>query len=158
MASNLIVIGFDDYLQAEKVRLALEQMEEEDLIKLEDAVVVAKHHRGRVKIRQEQDFVGGTTVAGGVLGLIVGSVLLQPWLGIAVGSLAGTLLKKDIGIDNEFIAKLSSNLKPGNSALFLLVVEASREEVLERLKPYKGRVLYATLPEDIKDKINKALS
>ncbi len=158
MASNLVVIGFDDYMQAEKVRIALEQMEEEQLITLEDAVVAAKHAQGRVKIRQEQDFLGSTAIGGGLLGLIVGAVLLQPWLGVAVGVLAGKLFKKDIGIDDVFISEVSSALKPGSSALFLLVQEAEADKVLERLKPYKGRVLQTTLPEDVKERVNQVLS
>ncbi len=158
MASNLVVIGFDDYMQAEKVRIALEQMEEEQLIKLEDAVVAAKHAQGRVKIRQEQDFLGGTAIGGGLLGLIVGAVLLHPVIGGAFGVLAGKLFQKDIGIDDVFISDVSSALKPGSSALFLLVQEAEVDKVLERLQPYKGRVLQTTLPDDVKERVNKALS
>ena len=56
--STLVLIGYDDQLKAEEVRLKLLRMQKEYLIDLEDAVVATKDPKGKVKLHQtEQDFV-----------------------------------------------------------------------------------------------------
>ncbi|MGK7917806.1 MAG: DUF1269 domain-containing protein [Prochloraceae cyanobacterium] len=159
-ASNLVVIGFDDELQADEVRNALEAMEKEHLVDLEDAVVVVKNSEGELMVKQEGDFVAADALKGGLLGLLIGAVLLElPFLGLAAaaGALGGSLLHKDLGIEDEFIEKLGQTLAPETSALFILVQKAEPDKVLEELKQFKGKILQTSLSQEDEAKLKAVL-
>ena len=42
----------------------------------------------------------------------------------------------DIGIDDKFIKQVGDSLDPGGSALFMLVVKATPDKVLEEMKKF----------------------
>lgn len=50
--SELIVIGYDDPLKADEIRLQLLTLQREYLVDLEDAVVAIKTKDGKVKLNQ----------------------------------------------------------------------------------------------------------
>ncbi len=156
-ASNLVVMGFEDELQADEVRNTLEEMEKKHLLNLADAVVVVKNSQGEVMVKQEGDFVATDALKGGLLGLLIGAVLLEPWLGLAIGAVGGSLFHKDLGIDDNFIQELSETLKPESSALFLLVKNAETDKVLEKLQQFNGKVLHTSLSPENEEKLKAVL-
>jgi uncharacterized membrane protein len=56
--------------------------------------------------------------------------------------------KKDYGLDDTFVKKVSQWVQSETSALFLLVKEAKADEVLEKLRPYGAVVLTTTLASE----------
>ena len=48
--SDLVVVGFDNELKADEVLHKLGEMQKEHLVDLEDAVVVIKNEKGKVKL------------------------------------------------------------------------------------------------------------
>ena len=124
-----------------------------------DAVVASSGPGGDVKIKQTHSDKGKFALRGSGIGLLAGLLLGGPIGGLvggaAVGAIAGAL--KDYGIDNDFIEEVSESLKPDSSALFLMVKNAKAEETLERLKPFKARVLSTTLSEEQETKLKKVL-
>ena len=158
--SDLVVIGFDDEFKAQEVRLTLLKLQKEYLIDMEDAVVVTKNDKGKVKLHQSYDLTTSGAVQGSFWGLLVGTLFLNPLLGMAVGAGAGTLTgaATDIGIDDNFMRQLGETLKPGTSALFVLVKKSTPDKVLEELKQFEGKVLRTSLPKDAEEKLQEALS
>ena len=145
--SDLVVVGFDNELKADEVLHKLGQMQKEHLVDLEDAVVVIKNEKGKVKIKQAYDLVTSGAIGGGFWGSLVGLLFLHPLLGVTVGlatgALSGALM--DVGINDEFIADLGKTIEPGTSALFLLVRKATPDKVLDELRPYGGKLLKTSL-------------
>ena len=47
----------------------------------------------------------------------------------------------DIGIDDKFIKQVGDSLEPGGAALFMLVIEATPDKVLEQMQKFGGDVL-----------------
>jgi uncharacterized membrane protein len=86
-------------------------------------------------------------------------IFLNPLIGAAVGAGAGALAGKlkDIGIDDNFMKELASDLTEGTSALFILVRKATTDKVLERLKGFKGKVLRTSLAVDAEEELRKVL-
>ena len=125
--SNLVVIGFDNEHKAEEVRLTLLKLQRDYLIDLDDAVVAVKNQDGKVKLHQIHDLTATGAVSGGFWGLLIGTLFLSPLLGTAVGAAAGAAsgALSDVGISNDFMKELASTLKPGSSALFVLVRKAT---------------------------------
>jgi len=166
--SDLIVLGFKDQFQADKVLAEINELEHEHLVDLEDAAVVIRGKNGKVKIRQTHDITGASTATGfwwgGLIGLLAGWIVLNPLLGwvagAGVGSLFGWIEGKtiDLGINDDFMKQLGETLTPESSAIFVLVRSATVDRVLEDLRKYGGKLLHTSLSKEDEDKLREALS
>jgi uncharacterized membrane protein len=158
--SDLVVIGYDNEFRADEVRLQLLTMQKEYLIDLEDAVVAVKDADGKIKLHQSYPLPAAGAVGGGFWGLLIGTIFLSPLLGAAVGAAAGAAAGalSDIGIDDRFMKDLADALKPGSSALFVLVRKATPDKVLEAIKGAGGTVLKTSLSHEDETKLQAALS
>src|SRR5262245_32494658 len=141
--STLVVVGYDDLFKAEEVRLKLWKMQKDYLIDMADAVIAVKDQSGKVKLHQAVNLTAAGAVSGGFWGALIGLIFLNPLLGMAVGATAGAVsgALSDLGIDDNFIKDLAATLKPGASALFILVRKATPDKVLEELAGTGGKVL-----------------
>jgi uncharacterized membrane protein len=158
--STLAVIGYDDIFKAEEVRLELIKMQRDYLIDLEDAVVAVKDDSGKVKLHQAVNLTAAGAVSGGFWGTLIGLIFLNPLLGLAVGAGAGAVsgALSDIGINDQFMKDLAATMKPGSSALFVLVRRATPDKVLEELKGSGGKILKTSLSHEDEAKLQAALS
>ena len=158
--STLAVIAYDDMFKAEEVRLKLRKLQAEYLIDLEDAVVAVKDQAGKVKLHQAVNLTAAGAVSGGFWGTLVGLIFLNPLLGMAVGASAGAVsgALADVGINDQFMKELAATLKPGSSALFVLVRKSTPDRVLEELKGSGGMVIKTSLSHDDEAKLQAALS
>ncbi len=131
------------------------------LLELEDAALATKDEKGKVKIKQtlENQVAGSSAVWGGFWGLLIGLLFLAPIFWGLFGALMGYIAGKagDIGIDDKFIKQVGESLDPGGAALFMLVVKATPDKVLERMKPFGGEVYQTSLSNEDEEKLKKAL-
>jgi uncharacterized membrane protein len=157
--SELVVIGFANEYMAEEVRQALFRMQRADLVDLEDAVVAVKGKDGQVKLQQTSNPTADRAVSGGFWGTLIGTLFLSPLLGTAVGAAAGAIsgALADVGINDDFIRDLAATLKPGCSALFVLVRKATPDKVLAQLQGAGGRILKTSLTHEKEQKLQAAL-
>lgn len=165
--ADLIVVGFDDPHEADRVLTQLQRMQREYLIDLEDAVVAIRQPDGKVRLKQSYNMVGtgaaSVGLSGALWGTLVGLLFLNPLAGMAVGAavgagagaLSGSLM--DYGIDDNFIRELSDTLKPDTSAIFVLVRKVQAEKVLSELSDVRGRVLRSSLSPDQEKRLQEAL-
>ena len=63
----------------------------------------------------------------------------------------------DFGIDDKFIKELSTELKPGNSALFVMFRQATADKAVPELAKYGGTVLRTTLSNETEAKLQAEL-
>jgi uncharacterized membrane protein len=92
--------------------------------------------------------------------MLIGLLFFMPWLGLAVGALSGALAGKfsDIGIDDRFIKEVGDAIKPGTSALFLMVSDVTTDRVVDELERLQGAtVLRTSLSKDAEEKLREAL-
>ena len=88
--SELVVVGFKDAEEADRVLFKLAKLKKEHLIDLEDAVVVIRDEAGRVHLKQSINPVidGATTsfisLSGGLWGALVGLLFLHPFAGFVI--------------------------------------------------------------------------
>ena len=157
--ANLIVIVYPTEIQAEQVRLDFLKMQKEYLVSLEDAVIAVKKPDGKVKLRQMYNLALGGTVSGAIWGTLIGLIFMMPFfglvLGAATGAVAGSL--SDVGINDDFMKRLASTLKPGNSALFVLVDSEITDKVRAELEGTGGTILQTSLSTIDQAKLQKAL-
>ena len=165
--SELIVVGFNDPEEADRVLLRLSKLRKEYLIDIEDAVVVVRDEDGKVHLKQGINLVtaGATTgfVSGSLWGTLVGFLFLNPLagfvlgsaIGVGAGALSGSL--SDYGINDDFIKSLAETIPPNSSALFILVRKVQPEKVLAELSGVKGKVLRTSLSPEREKKLQQAL-
>lgn len=157
--SKLVVIGYDDMHKADEVRLTLLKLQRDYLIDLEDAVVVVKKPDGKVKLNQAVNLPILGATSGTFWGLLVGALFLSPFLGAAVGAASGALsgALSDVGINDDFMKQLGEQLKPGTSALFVLVKSATPDKVAEHLTGTGGKILQTSLTHEDEAKLQAVL-
>ena len=145
--SSLVVIGYPDEQTADAVRGKLVELSKQNLLELEDAVVVVRNKDGKAKIKQGTNLAGAGALRGSFWGLLLGTLFFMPFLGMAIGAITGAISGKfsDIGIDDSFIKQVTETIQPGNSAIFMLVRDATVDRVLEELKKFGGTVLRTNL-------------
>ena len=159
--ADLVVIEYDDEYKAHEVRLTLLKLQQEYLIDLADAVVAVKDEGGKVKLHQAVNMTAAGAARGGLWGTLVGVLFLGPFFGVgtlagaAAGGVSGALT--DIGVNNDFMKKLSEGFKPGTSALFVLVRSSTPDKVVEEIKKYGGTVLQTSLSHEKEEKLQAAL-
>lgn len=150
--SELIVFTFKDDTTAHEMRATLVKMQKDYLIEMEDVVIVHKDENDKVKLEQCMNLTAQGAVGGGFWGLLIGMLFMNPLLGVAVGAGAGALSGSlsDIGINDNFMKELGENLKPGTSALFVLLRKVTADKFLAGLKEFTGRakVLQSSLSKD----------
>jgi uncharacterized membrane protein len=134
--ASLVVVGFPKVDEAEQVRRELVDIQREQLIALEDAVVVEHDGDGKVHLRQAVNLTAAGAVGGGFWGTLVGLLFLNPLLGAALGAGVGAASASlsDIGINDNFMRELGETLPRGSAALCLLIREATADRVVERLR------------------------
>jgi uncharacterized membrane protein len=159
--SELVAVAFPDQARAAEVLEALRRLQRERLIRLEDACYVTKDAEGTIQLHQTLNPVAYGAVDGALRGVLVGLLFLMPLAGMLVGAAAGALIWPliDLGISDRFVQQLAAELRPGSSALFVLVREppADEDEVLRAVGSYGGTVLHTSLAPDAEARLQAAL-
>ena len=148
--SNLIAVVFDESVKAEEARLMLLELKHEGFVDLEDVVVLVKDHYETVRYHGMHEQAVKEGLLGSITGFIVGSILVNPLVGGALGLISGAVaasLAKS-GIDDQFVEDLSKNFKAGCSALFALVRKADPDRVGEAFAGFGGKILVSSLSEE----------
>lgn len=149
--SDLLVIAFDDEASGFDLRAELVRLQREYLLDMEDAVVVTRSDADEVKLHQAVNLTAAGAVGGTFWGALIGLLFLNPLLGAAVGAGAGALsgALTDFGVSDSFMKEIGQTLRPGGSAVFVLVRRMSADKVLARLEGFRarGRVLQTSLSD-----------
>jgi uncharacterized membrane protein len=155
----MVVLGFKDPSGADAAITELQQAQSEGLISMADWARVIRREDGKVDIRQGTSVTGMAALGGTFWGLLFGLIFLMPLAGAAIGALTGAIAGHftDVGIDDKFIKGLGSQIQPGTSALFVYVVEATGDKVVDRIKPLGPEVLRTSLSHDTEEKLKQAL-
>lgn len=159
--STLVAVVFNDESTAFEMRAALARMQKQYLLEMEDAVVVTRDENGKTKLHQAVSLTGVGAAGGAFWGMLIGLLFLNPLLGAVVGASAGALSGKfkDIGLNDKMMKDVGDSLKPGTSALFVLLRKVTADKVLEGLKPFvgKGKVFQTSLNKDDENALREAL-
>ena len=157
--STLVAVAYDDEYRAAEVLATLKRLQSSYLIDLDDAAYVTKGQDGKVKVHQGHDLTGAGALGGGFWGLLFGLLFFVPILGLAVGAGLGALIGhySDYGIDKEFMEGIRAQMKPGSSAIFVLVRKSTPDKVIPEIAKYGGTVLQSNLSEDAEQKLQAAL-
>ena len=157
--ATLSALKFNDPSGADRVLIALQGMQERQLINLEDAAVVSwPAERKKPQTRQLHSMGSAGALGGAFWGMLFGLIFFVPLLGMAIGAGMGALggSLADVGIDDDFIKQVRERVTPGTSALFTLTSGAAVDRVVEELKPYDFEIISTNLPMEQEQKLREA--
>lgn len=157
--SELIAIGYEDQTTAD---LAAEEARHlaSDLVIQPDAIAtIVCDEQGHFHVHTAHHPVAGGATWGMFWGLLFGLLFFIPVLGLAVGAGLGALLGKieKTGIDKAFQDQVRELLKPGTSALFLVLEQATWDRAEAALSKFGGTVLKSSLSADAEKELQEAL-
>ena len=159
--STLIAVVFHDESTAFEMRAALAKMQSQYLLEMDDAVVVTRDLKGKIKLHQAVSLTATGAASGAFWGMLIGLLFFTPLLGLAVGAGAGALSGKlsELGVDNTMAKQLGDELTPGSSALIVLIRKVTADKVLDGLKQFagKGKVFQTSLSKDDEKSLREVL-
>ena len=156
--TQLIVIAFDHFGDASTAMAGLRSLERLGQIRFEDTAIVERDPDGTAHVKNE---VSGTTETAAAIGALIGGLVtfVFPLAGIALGAALGALVGRsmDRGVTDAFVGEVKATLRPGRSALFLVVRESNAEAVLAALRQFRGDVIQTTLDSEAEEALRQAL-
>lgn len=153
--STILVIVYPEQKIADQVMDELERLHVNGGIEMEDACAVTKDEDGKVKIHQIHNLPLVAATGGAVLGTILGMVFLVPYIGAVIGAAAGALggMLADVGIDDDFIRTLGTEINPQNSALFLQLKNPELSSIIPALAAHGAKVLHTSFTQPEEDQL-----
>jgi len=157
--SELIVIGYEDEETANRVLDDLQQLQKDYFVDLEDAAVIVRTRRGKVKVVSTDNSVAAGALGGMFWGTLIGLVFLVPVAGLIYGGLFGAAAGgiNRLGIKEDFKKSFSNLIKPGTSGIMAVIRNADPEKVIEELKPFGGTILRTSLSKESEEELMELL-
>jgi uncharacterized membrane protein len=177
---QLIVVGFKkDMYRASEVLNQLQNMDDDWVVDLHDAVAVYRDYNGKLRVDQSYQMTTGEGAGwGGLWGSLIGLTLAIPFTGgatapaagaLAAGALAGGAMgaglgaidaswwKDEFGIPDDFVKQVGALIQPGDSAIYALLRTANPDIVADAFRGYGGTILRTTLSRDQQSKVEDVL-
>lgn len=159
--ATLVAIGYPDQGTAEQARGTVARLESELVIQADQVAAISRDLEGKYHVHTSH---GGASAGagawwGGFWGLLFGLLFFIPFLGAAMGAGMGALFGHfgEKGIDKAFQEQVREYLKPGTSALFMVVEQATPDKAIAALQQYGGTVIKTSLSEEDTKKLQDAL-
>jgi uncharacterized membrane protein len=179
--AELIIVGFKkDMYRASEVLNTLQEMNDNWVVDLNDAVAVYRDYSGKLRVDQSYQMTSDEGAGwGGLFGGLLGAIIAAPFTGgvsaaaaaatMAAGSLSGVALgatagaidagtwKEDYGISEDFVDRAGALVQPGDSAIFALLRTIDPDLVAAQFKGYGGTILRTTLNADQRARVEATL-
>jgi uncharacterized membrane protein len=157
--ADLIVIGYPDEATAEAAAEQARHLADDLIIQPDAIAVIRRDPDGKYHVHTSHHAVGAGTAWGAFWGILFGVLFFVPVLGIAVGAGLGALMGKltKSSIDQAFQDQVRDLVKPGTSALFLMLEKVTPDKAVEAMSQYGGTVLKTSLSKDDETQLQEAL-
>lgn len=157
--SDLIAIGYDDETTAAQAAEEVNRLAGELVIQPDAVATIVRDKNGDYHVNTNHHFVGEGATWGMFWGLLFGLLFFVPVFGLAIGAGFGALFGRieKTGIDREFQKQVRDMIKPGNSALFLIVEKVTPDKAVSALSKFGGTVLKSSLSNEAQSELQKAL-
>jgi uncharacterized membrane protein len=149
--ATLVVIGYPDTTTAVKAMEEVERLRRGLDIDAEDLAAIIRSEDGRLRTITNQHTAGRGTVSGESWGRLFEVLFFVPFLGMAVDARMRATMDKvaKSGMDQQFQDQVRDMLKPGTSALFIVVDRVTPAEAIDALSRFEGSVLKTSLRGEV---------
>ena len=157
--ADLIAIGYPDMNTAAEAMTEAERLADDLVIEPDALAAIVRDSRGKFRVTTNHYSVGAGTTYGMFWGLLFGMLFFIPFFGMAIGAGLGALMGKveKTGIDQEFQRRVRDLMKPGTSALLMIVEKVTPDKAVESPSTFGGTVLQSSLSKDAEKELQDAL-
>jgi uncharacterized membrane protein len=157
--ADLIAIGYPDTTTAIQAEEEVQRLAKDLVIQPDAVAAIIRDDEGKIKTITNMHAVGAGATWGMFWGFLFGILFFIPFFGMAIGAGMGALMGKvtKSSVDKEFADQVRAMLKPGTSALFMVVEQMTTDKALEALSKYKGTVLKSSLSKEAEKELQEAL-
>jgi uncharacterized membrane protein len=160
--ATLVAIAYPDQGTAEEARGVVQSLQADLVIQADQVAAISRDPEGKYHVTTTH---GGASAGagawwGGFWGMLFGLLFFIPFAGLAIGAGFGALfghLEKN-AIDKHFQEEVRDQLKPGTSALFLVIEKVTPDKAIAALGRYGGTVMRTSLSEEDTAKLQEALT
>jgi len=159
--ATLVAIGYPDQGTAEQARQTVQELQADLIIQADQVASISRDLEGKYHVHTSH---GGASAGagawwGGFWGLLFGLLFFIPFAGLAIGAGMGALFGHfgEKGIDKAFQQQVRDYLKPGTSALFLVVEQVTPDKAIAALQQYGGTVIRTSLSDEDTKKLQEAI-
>lgn len=161
--ATLTAIKFNSPQGADEMLSLLGELQRQKLVTIHDGAIVSWQSGKRgPKTRQLHNLAGIGALDGAFWGMLFGLIFFVPLLGMAIGAAMGALSGAfaDVGIDDNFIKQVRSNVTEGTSALFLMTSNVVTDRVIDavREKGLQPELIASNLSNDQEAKLRDAFA
>jgi uncharacterized membrane protein len=160
--ATLVAIGYPDQTTAEEARQTVQKLEADLIIQADQVAAISRDLEGKDHVTTTH---GGASAGGGAWwgrfwGLLFGILFFVPFAGLALGAGFGALFGHlgEKGIDKAFQQQVRDYVKPGTSALFVIVEQVTPDKAIAALEQYGGTVIKTSLSDEDTAKLQEALN
>jgi uncharacterized membrane protein len=159
--ATLVAIGYPDQGTAEQARNTVRELESDLVIQAEQVASISRDLEGKYHVQTSHGgaSAGGGAWWGGFWGFLFGLLFFIPFAGLALGAGMGALFGHfgQKGIDKAFQEQVRDYLKPGTSALFMVIDQVTPDKAIAALQQYGGTVILTSLSDEDTKKLEEAL-
>jgi len=157
--STLVAIAYKDTATAKAARAQLEQLQQQKLITIDDAVI-GTNEGGKINLEQALSMTGAGAAGGALWGGLFGLIFLMPIAGMAIGAATGAIAGhfSDYGVDDKFAKQLASQVQPGQAALVMLIRSMTEDKVIAEMAKYNfgGQLIQSSLSTEDEERLKAA--
>jgi uncharacterized membrane protein len=142
---NVIAVSFDDDREAYHALTLLKELDSQQRVDLQEAVVVVRGEDGQLVEKDGTESAGLVgTASGGLIGLLLG--IIGGPLGVLIGGATGLMVGSlydlaDYEETDSALGAISSSVQVGRTALLAVVVEGSPDVIDAEMSGVGGTVL-----------------
>jgi uncharacterized membrane protein len=159
--ATLVAIGYPEQGTAEQALDTVHQLEGELVIQAQQVAAISRDPEGKLHVHSGEGVsTGGGAAMGGFWGFMFGLLFFVPFAGLALGAGMGALFGHfgEKGVDKAFQQQVRDYLKPGTSALFMVIDQVTPDKAIAALQQYGGTVIRTSLSDEDTKKLQDALA
>jgi uncharacterized membrane protein len=157
--ATLLAIGYDEEGTAAQAAEEVKRLSQDLVIEPDAVAVITRDSKGEYHVTTSHHAVGLGASWGMFWGLLFGLLFFVPVFGMAVGAGLGALMGKveKTSINKEFQQQVRDMVRPGTSALFMIVEHATPDKAVAALSRFGGTVLKSSLSSEDEKALQDAL-
>jgi uncharacterized membrane protein len=147
--SELMVLGFENELDADRFGLKLEELQKDLIVELQDAAEVVRDPDGKPHVKHGHKLVGAGALGGAFWGMLFGLLFFVPFLGLAIGAGMGALFGKlgTTTLDKQVLEQMGDAVPPGKAGWFLLIGQMTEDKFLAAVEGTHATLVRSNLTE-----------
>ena len=156
--SELMVLGFENELEADRFGVKLAELQKDLIVQLQEAAEVVRDADGKPHVKHDTHLVGAGAMGGAFWGMLFGLLFFMPFLGMAIGAGLGALFGKGAktGLDRHVLEQMGDAVPPGKAGWFLLISQLTEDKFLAAVTGANATLVRSNLTEEQEKELKHA--